>query len=364
MRKVGKATAVALLTPMTAATIIALSAPAQAAGQCPILPLTPRATITPQSGTVVAGSTVHVEATLCGIISAHLQISGPGIDERFEQAPGQDKVGGDVQVSKPGHFTLAVIGNITKHTYATDGFSVQPRPVAAAPSQKTPSRSPSPTGAGSTTGSPLSTPNGGGGAGSAGGIGNLRPLNQSSPFSLPSVAPDGAGVEYPTPDPEVAAAPSPQAQARDVAATAPVSWGRSIAIALVLLLLSAHFGMWSRRQRLAAEGARGGATGPSGAGARASGRRRRKNRKGDTAGVPGEAGITEMVASPTTDAGVAPTLDAGVPPATASSATVAPDPGAPPQADLALTANSGDPSRADERRSPSRHRYRGRRRRG
>jgi hypothetical protein len=366
VRKVGKATAIALLTSMTAATVVALSTPADAAASCPILSLAHHATIAGPSGTVIAGSTVPVEATVCGVLpQVHLQLYGPaGIDMRVKDAQpdvalNRTTISGSVTVTRPGGYALALIDNLTGTTYATDPFTVQRSSVAAAPSQKTPSRSPSPTRAGSTTGSPLSTPSAGS-VGSAGGIGSVRPLNQNSPFSLPSVTPDGAGVEYPTPDPEVAAAPSPQVQARDVAATDPVNWGRSIAIALVLLLLSAHFGMWSRRQRLAAEGARGGATGPSGAGARSSGRRRRKSRKGATTGVPGEAGITEMVASPTTDAGVAPALDADIPPTTASSATGAP--GTPPQADLAV--NSGGPSRAYERRSPSRHRYRGRRRRG
>jgi hypothetical protein len=44
--------------------------------------------------------------------------------------------------------------------------------------------------------------------------------------------------------------------AHNVSQTTPIKWGQSLAVALVLLIISAHLGMWSRRQRLATEGAR------------------------------------------------------------------------------------------------------------
>jgi hypothetical protein len=99
----------------------------------------------------------------------------------------------------------------------------------------------------------------------------MQPLG-NNPFSLPSVGPDGSGIgfQYPTPDPQIAAPAAKQVRAGDASASTPIKWGQSIAAALVLLLLSAHFGMWSRRQRLAAEG-RAAQTGPGGRSSRPSG---------------------------------------------------------------------------------------------
>lgn len=364
MRKVGKATAVALLAPMAAATIAALSSPAEAAGDCPILSA-PKASITPPSGTITAGSTVPVKAVICGmLLKAHLQISGPGIDQQVGQAVNNGTVQENVKVPKPGYFTLSVIGNATGHTYATDGFSVQARPMAAVASPKTASKAPSPAGAGNAAGgNPFKLPRGAGGVvPNAGGAGNV-PLNESSPFSLPSVAPDGAGVQYPTPDPEVAAAPTAQPQARNVASTTPVSWGQSIAVALVLLMLSAHFGMLSRRQRLAAEGARGG-SGPSGG--RSKGVGGRKTRKKATAAASTAAattapaftagGVSDLATDAAAPAGPAPADDWDTWP----NARLGMD--APPQAIPAVTATTDDPSELDDPQS-ARHGYRGRRRR-
>lgn len=350
MSKAGKATAVALLTPLTAAAIAAVCGPAEAASGC--WPFA-SASITAPSGTITAGSTVRPKATVTGmLLKAHLQISGPGLDDQqVGDATTSGPIEGPVKVPQPGYFTLSVVGNGTGCTYTTAGFSVAPRPAAAKPRQnRTPRRSPSPAGAANAAGgSPFRLPSGTGGA--AGGLGSLRPLNQNSPFSLPSVAPDGAGVQYPTPDPEVAAAPTVQPQARDVAATTPISWGRSIGVALVLLLLSAHFGMWSRRQRLAAENARGD-SGPPGAGPKGSGRRARKARtapQNRTTGTRGQASMPDLaVAVPVDEPD--------------GTQVTTPLPGEPPRADRPTTANP-DQTRADECRSPSRHGYRGRRRR-
>jgi hypothetical protein len=167
-----------------------------------------------------------------------------------------------VTVPKAGYFTLAVIGNGTKCTYQTAGFSVREQASTAKPTQSaTSSKAPragtrggkAPSGATA----PLPIGNGGGGNGAGNNLA-LNPLNGASPFSLPSVAPDGSsqGFQYPSPDPQVAAPPAAQPQARNVSATTPIKWGQSLAVALVLLIISAHLGMWSRRQRLAAEGAR------------------------------------------------------------------------------------------------------------
>lgn len=255
MRKVGKATAVALLTPMTAAAIAATSthADAAAAGCWPLA----SASITPPTGKITAGSTVHPSAKVTGmLLGAHLQISGPGLDQQVGPSKYSGTIEGDVKVPKAGYFTLAVIGDGTHCTYKTAGFSVAAKTTAAKPTPKktTPGKSPKSGGSGGAAGNIGNLP--AGSAGDVPGTGTLRPLNETSPFSLPSVAPDSAGGRYPTPDPQVAAPPTAQPQARNTAATSsPVDWQKSIAVALVLLLLSAHFGMWSRRQRLAAEAA-------------------------------------------------------------------------------------------------------------
>jgi hypothetical protein len=237
---------------------------ARAAEACPPLG---SATITPPSGAVTAGSSVHVSAQISGLmlLKAHLQISGPGLDQHVGNSVMSGKIEGDVTVPKAGYFTLAVIGNGTKCAYKTEGFSAKERPAAPKPTHgASPSRTPGAAAGGKGTSSGAgSLPTGGAGNGANPALG-LNPLNGASPFSLPSVAPDGSGLgfAYPSPEPEVAS-PASQPVARNVSQTTPVKWGQSLAIALVLLLISAHLGMWSRRQRLAAEGA-----GAAGAGTR------------------------------------------------------------------------------------------------
>ncbi|WP_158566787.1 hypothetical protein [Actinomadura craniellae] len=80
----------------------------------------------------------------------------------------------------------------------------------------------------------------------------LTPLNQNPPVTLPTVAPDGStpGFTYPTPDPVVASnlAPNKPQAAVD---TAGLQWGKSVAIALILLVVAAHLGTWTRRLRVA-----------------------------------------------------------------------------------------------------------------
>jgi hypothetical protein len=260
--RVRKAAAVSLMTPMVGAAIaVGLSHPAVAAEACPPLA---SASITPPTGTVTAGSSVHVTAKISGLmlLQAHLQISGPGLDKQVGKSVASGQIQGDVAVPKAGYFTLAVIGNGTSCTYQTAGFSARERASAAKPTQsRAPSKNPRP-GRGGGNASPGALgplPTGSPGSGGAGANNfGLNPLNGASPFSLPSVAPDGSGqgFQYPSPDPQVAAPPAVQPQARNVSETTPIKWGQSLAVALVLLVISAHLGMWSRRQRLAAEGAR------------------------------------------------------------------------------------------------------------
>ena len=264
MTRVRKAAAVSLMTPMVGAAIaVGLSHPAVAAEGCPPLA---SASIKPPTGTVTAGSSVHVSAKISGLmlLQAHLQISGPGLDKQVGKSAASGEIQGDVTVPKAGYFTLAVIGNGTSCTYQTEGFSVREQASAAKPTQSSvPSKNPrSGSGGGNASPGALgSLPKGSAGnGGTAAGANNfgLNPLNGASPFSLPSVAPDGSGqgFQYPSPDPQVAAPPPTQPQARNVSETTPIKWGQSLAVALVLLVISAHLGMWSRRQRLAAEGAR------------------------------------------------------------------------------------------------------------
>jgi hypothetical protein len=261
--RVRKAAAVSLMTPMVGAAIaVGLSHPAVAAEACPPLA---SASIKPPTGTVTAGSSVHVSAKISGLmlLQAHLQISGPGLDKQVGKSVASGEIQGDVTVPKAGYFTLAVIGNGTSCTYQTAGFSAREQASTARPTQSsTPSKNPhtgSGGGNGASPGAMGSLPTGAAGGGAVGSNNfGLNPLNGASPFSLPSVAPDGSGqgFQYPSPDPQVAAPPTIQPQARNVSETTPIKWGQSLAIALVLLIISAHLGMWSRRQRLAAEGAR------------------------------------------------------------------------------------------------------------
>ncbi|WP_132178069.1 hypothetical protein [Actinomadura sp. KC216] len=84
------------------------------------------------------------------------------------------------------------------------------------------------------------------------GTGNpLTPFNNESPVTLPSVQPDGATPGFAYPAPQIAA-DSPTAQ--NVAATDRLQWGKSVGIALVLLIAAAHLGTWTRRLRVAQAG--------------------------------------------------------------------------------------------------------------
>ena len=79
----------------------------------------------------------------------------------------------------------------------------------------------------------------------------LTPFNNESPVTLPSVQPDGAapGITYPAPK---IATDSPKAQ--NVAATDRLQWGKSVGIAMILLIVAGHLGTWTRRLRAAQAG--------------------------------------------------------------------------------------------------------------
>ncbi|MGI5324402.1 hypothetical protein [Actinomadura nitritigenes] len=79
----------------------------------------------------------------------------------------------------------------------------------------------------------------------------LTPFNNESPVTLPSVQPDGAtpGLTYPAPQ---IATDAPKAV--NVAATDRLQWGKSVGIALVLLIVAAHLGTWTRRLRVVQAG--------------------------------------------------------------------------------------------------------------
>lgn len=80
----------------------------------------------------------------------------------------------------------------------------------------------------------------------------LTPFNNESPVTLPSVQPDGAtpGLTYPAP--QIA---TDKPKAVNAAATDRLQWGKSVGIALVLLIVAAHLGTWTRRLRAAQAGA-------------------------------------------------------------------------------------------------------------
>jgi hypothetical protein len=105
----------------------------------------------------------------------------------------------------------------------------------------------------------------------------LLPLPGSSPLSLPTVAPDGQvpGFQYPTPGPQVAD-PQTNLSAQKSSSGGVMRWGKSVALALILLIVAAHLGAWTRRLRLA----QASAADPATAGAA----RARKGRKGSSPG--------------------------------------------------------------------------------
>ncbi|MFG2087148.1 hypothetical protein [Spirillospora sp. NPDC048824] len=79
----------------------------------------------------------------------------------------------------------------------------------------------------------------------------LTPFNNESPVTLPSVQPDGAAPGLTYPAPQIATDP-PRAQ--NIAATDRLQWGKSVGIAMVLLIVAAHLGTWTRRLRVAQAG--------------------------------------------------------------------------------------------------------------
>ncbi|MFB4305106.1 hypothetical protein [Actinomadura sp. GTD37] len=79
----------------------------------------------------------------------------------------------------------------------------------------------------------------------------LTPFNNESPVTLPSVQPDGATPGFTYPAPQIAT-DSPKAQ--NVAATDRLQWGKSVGIAMILLIVAAHLGTWTRRLRVAQAG--------------------------------------------------------------------------------------------------------------
>ncbi|HEU5025228.1 MAG TPA: hypothetical protein VFV01_09945 [Spirillospora sp.] len=99
------------------------------------------------------------------------------------------------------------------------------------------------------TGSAPSLPTGTSGPGTST---PLTPFNNESPVTLPSVQPDGAtpGLTYPAPQ---IATDAPKAV--NVAATDRLQWGKSVGIALILLIVAAHLGTWTRRLRVHQAGA-------------------------------------------------------------------------------------------------------------
>ncbi|WP_147312280.1 hypothetical protein [Thermomonospora umbrina] len=75
----------------------------------------------------------------------------------------------------------------------------------------------------------------------------LTPFNHDSPITLPSVQPDGATPGF--------AYPAPVVAEEDLGGAGPaladLQWGKSVALALVLLIVAAHLGTWTRRMRVA-----------------------------------------------------------------------------------------------------------------
>jgi hypothetical protein len=105
-------------------------------------------------------------------------------------------------------------------------------------------------------GSPSSSLPGGGsslpGSAPPSGTAPLTPFNDQSPVTLPSVQPDGAAPGFAYPAPQVANQVAPKAA--NAAGVDSLQWGRSVGIALVLLVVAAHLGTWTRRLRVAQNG--------------------------------------------------------------------------------------------------------------
>ncbi|MFC5749175.1 hypothetical protein [Actinomadura rugatobispora] len=107
-------------------------------------------------------------------------------------------------------------------------------------------------GSGSGSGSLGSVPPAAPGAAPPSGTAPLRPFNNESPVTLPSVQPDGAAPGFTYPTPQVANQMSPKAE--NASAIDSLQWGKSVGIALVLLVVAAHLGTWTRRLRVAQAG--------------------------------------------------------------------------------------------------------------
>ncbi|GAA2442253.1 hypothetical protein GCM10010191_68220 [Actinomadura vinacea] len=86
----------------------------------------------------------------------------------------------------------------------------------------------------------------------ANGTAPLTPFNNDSPVTLPSVQPDGAARGFTYPTPQVAKQVSPKSA--NASAIDSLQWGKSVGIALVLLVVAAHLGTWTRRLRVAQAG--------------------------------------------------------------------------------------------------------------
>ncbi|MFC9971777.1 hypothetical protein ACFVH6_12865 [Spirillospora sp. NPDC127200] len=110
--------------------------------------------------------------------------------------------------------------------------------------------------------------NGGGGGGGGGNVpaptypsgttpppGNttpLTPFNDQSPVTLPSVQPPGSTPGFIYPTPQIAGQAAPKAS--NAAASSSLQWGKSVGIAMILLVVAAHLGTWTRRLRVAQAG--------------------------------------------------------------------------------------------------------------
>lgn len=268
MTRVRKLVTMALITPVAAGTaILAVGAPAHASG------CIGSASITSGYGSYTLGSSVHVSARM-DTVSAALYVAGPGGDWSLGSAGWGGSAGGTIRPSLPGTYSITITGNITGCTFASGSFSVSSLPThTPAPPSHHQGGSTDHGGSSNYTGT-NSAPNGANNSPNGtdtNNYPNLSPQNNGSSLNLPSVAPDGSGnFQYPAngQNPQVASPAGKQRLASEEQSTNPAQWGRSIAIALVLLMLSAHLTMWNRRHRVtAATAARARSTGAaSGAG--------------------------------------------------------------------------------------------------
>jgi hypothetical protein len=164
------------------------------------------------------------------------------------------------------------------------------------------------------------TPGFGGGATGVPGTSSVNPLNplqSNSPITLPTVGPEGTtpGFQYPTPAPEVAGPEQNAPNAKNVSATSPLQWGKSLAIALILLVIAAHLSMRTRRLRTAEAGSGRG-------GSRARVREARKQIvRAEAAAKPGQPVGTAEAAATEAAATEAAATEAAATEATATEAT-------------------------------------------